>query len=245
MTRWIAGVGLVVAGVLAVAAVATAPDGTPEEGAVPEPETPATAAAPGTPDASPSAAPTPLAVRPAEPTGKPGGRDAPAFDGDLTAAQVPVLRPAPPLEDLDGWLQTGALGDLDGLDDLRGRVVLLQFWTFSCSNCKATIPNLQALRDAHAEREDFAIVGVHYPEFAFEEDPDAIAAAADDLGVTWPIALDTDGTNFHRWQEGSSGYWPRTYVLDREGDIRFDHVGEGRYDELNATVTALLEDGAA
>ena len=69
--------------------------------------------------------------------------------------------------------------------------------------------------------------------------PDAIAAAAEDLGVTWPIALDTARQSFRSWQ-GSPAYWPRTYVLDREGHIRFDHIGEGAYEELNETVAVLL-----
>ena len=86
---------------------------------------------------------------------------------------------------------------------------------------------------------DFEIVGVHSPEFDYEKDPDAIAAASEELGVTWPIALDMFRRSFRSWQ-GSPAYWPRTYVLDREGHIRFDHIGEGAYEELNETVAALL-----
>ena len=83
-------------------------------------------------------------------------------------------------------------------------------------------------------------MGVHAPEFEFERDPEAILAAANDLGVTWPIALDTDRRNFRAWQ-GSPAYWPRTYVLDQDGLIRFDHIGEGAYEELAETVAVLLE----
>lgn len=146
-----------------------------------------------------------------------------------------VLRDAPPLEDIDGWLQS----DVTSLEELRGSVVVLQFWTYSCSNCKATLPHLQGI---YAEYRDHGleIVGVHAPEFDFEKDPAGIREAADRLGVTWPIALDTDKRNFHSWQEGPTAYWPRTYVIDREGRIRFDHIGEGAYDQLEATVTALL-----
>lgn len=180
---------------------------------------------------------TPAQRSPADAAPRSGSVAGPALAERSSAPDIPVLRPAPELTGLDGWLQADGL---ERLDQLRGSVVVLQFWTFSCSNCKATIPNLQTLRDAHADRDDFTIVGVHYPEFPFEEDPEAIAAAAADLGVTWPIALDTRGENFHGWQEGTTGFWPRTYVLDRAGDIRFDHVGEGRYDELNTTVATLL-----
>lgn len=185
-----------------------------------------------------------IATAPGEPDGTPprASPTPPSTPPSPAAGTVPVLGPAPPLNDLDGWLQADGI---TGLDDLRGSVVVVQFWTFGCSNCRATLPNLQALRDTHAERDDFAIVGVHHPEFADEEDPDAIAAAASELGVTWPIALDTDGTNFRTWQPGRR-FWPRTFVVDRDGDIRFDKIGEGAYDELRATVDALLAaDGPA
>jgi thiol-disulfide isomerase/thioredoxin len=148
--------------------------------------------------------------------------------------ELPDLGPAPRLIGLDGWLQT----DISSLDDLRGRVVVVHFWTFGCYNCKNTLPNLETLYAEHAD-DDFEIVGVHSPEFSYEEDPEAISAAAEDLGVTWPIALDTRKKSFFAWQ-GSPAYWPRTFVLDRDGIIRFDHIGEGAYEELNRTVASLL-----
>lgn len=159
---------------------------------------------------------------------------APTAVASGSSAGLPNLGRVPPLEDLDGWLQT----DISSLDELRGKVVVVQFWTFGCRNCKATLPNLQSLYAEHAG-EEFEIVGIHSPEFEYEEDRDAIAAAADELGVTWPIALDTRQRNFFSWQ-GSPAYWPRTYVVDRNGTIRFDHIGEGAYDDLNETVAALL-----
>ncbi len=150
---------------------------------------------------------------------------------------VPVdLGPAPELKGIDGWLQTDAT-DLSGID---ADVIIVQFWTFSCRNCKNTLPFLQ---DIYAEYRDrgLEIVGVHSPEFGFEKDPTKVQEAALDLGVTWPIALDTSRRSFRSWQ-GSPAYWPRTYVLDREGNIRFDHIGEGAYDELEATVAFLLDE---
>lgn len=148
--------------------------------------------------------------------------------------QPPVLRAAPALLHLDGWLQS----EVTSLEELRGDVVIVQFWTFGCHNCKATLPHLQDIYANYHER-GLEIVGVHAPEFGYEKDPDAIAAAAEELGVTWPIALDTNRRDFRRWQ-GSPAYWPRTYVLDREGQIRFDHIGEGAYDQLEQTVSVLL-----
>ncbi len=153
-----------------------------------------------------------------------------------TTSTPPMLGNALALTDLDGWLQT----DVAGLDDLRGQVVIVQFWTFGCYNCKNTIPYLQ---DIYSEYQDagLEIVGVHSPEFDYERDPEAILTAAQDLGVTWPIALDTERRNFRAWQ-GSPAYWPRTYVLDQEGLIRFDHIGEGAYEELEQTVATLLSE---
>lgn len=147
---------------------------------------------------------------------------------------LPDLGPAKELVGIDGWLQA----DVESLEALRGNVVVVQFWTFGCYNCKATLPNLEALYAEH-QGADFEIVGVHSPEFDYEKDPAAITEAAVDLGVTWPIAMDTKRRSFHVWQ-GSPAYWPRTYVLDQEGRIRFDHIGEGAYEELNAAVATLL-----
>ncbi len=150
------------------------------------------------------------------------------------AEAPPVLGPVPDLVDLDGWLQTEAtdFGDFDG------RVRIVQFWTFSCFNCKATIPHLQEIY-ADAGPRGLEIIGVHAPEFDRERDPVAIAQAAADLGVIWPIALDTEKANFRSWQ-GNRRFWPRTYVIDQNNQIRFDHIGEGDYDELAATVDWLL-----
>ncbi len=143
------------------------------------------------------------------------------------------------LTDLDGWLNTSATS----LDEARGTVTILQFWTYACSNCKATLPHLQQIY-AEYRSQGLQIIGVHSPEFSFEEDPANVVLAAADLGVTWPIALDTRKTNFRSWQ-GSRRFWPRTYVIDNQGQIRFNHVGEGSYDELESTVAWLLERGGS
>lgn len=143
------------------------------------------------------------------------------------------------LVELDGWLQT----DATSLEDFDGQVKILQFWTFSCHNCTATIPTLQHLYETY-QADGLEIIGVHAPEFSFEEDPVAVQEAANDLGVTWPIAIDNKKRNFRSWQ-GSRRFWPRTYVIDANGDIRFDHIGEGAYDELEETVAYLLQNGGA
>ncbi len=158
----------------------------------------------------------------------------------------PALGEAPPrlgayqeLVDLDGWINSNAV-DLSSFD---GQVRIVKFWTFGCVNCKNTLPHL---RDIYGrwEPQGLEIIGVHSPEFDYESDPDAVAQATVDQNIPWPVALDTNKTNFRSWQ-GSRRFWPRTYVIDQAGQIRYDHVGEGRYDRLEATVSFLIENPGA
>ena len=140
------------------------------------------------------------------------------------------------LVNLDGWRNT----DNDQISDFDGQVLIVEMWTFGCFNCQNRIPHTQALY-AELEGENFDIIGVHAPEFDFEREIPRIEQAMLDLGVTWPVALDTNKENFRAWQEGGRRFWPRTYVVDQNGDIRFDHIGEGDYEELAETVKYLLD----
>lgn len=152
-----------------------------------------------------------------------------------------MLGEADTLTGLDGWLNT----DAASLEEIRAAntVTVVQFWTFGCRNCKNTLDALSSLYADFGGR-GVEIVGVHSPEFSYEADVDNIIEAAADLGVTWPIALDTHKRNFHRWQEGPTGYWPRVYVIDADNQIRFDRRGDGTatYQELYETVERLLAD---
>lgn len=158
---------------------------------------------------------------------------------DAAPPDLPDRGLHPDLVDIDQWLQT----DITSLEELEGQVVAVQFWTFDCSNWLATLDHMQQLYANHHDQ-GFEIVGVHSPEFDYEADVDNVVAAADRLGVTWPIAIDTNKRTFHAWQEGSTAYWPRIYLLDRSGHIRYDHIGEGHYDEIDAAVRALLAEPA-
>ncbi len=161
-------------------------------------------------------------------------------EDDVSTTRSPPQNfgPVPDLVGLDGWLQT----DGTSFATVKGEVTIVQFWTYTCHNCTATIPFLQQI---YAEHHDsgLEIIGVHAPEFEREKDPVGIQDAADRLGVAWPIALDTEKQNFRAWQ-GSRRFWPRTYVIDQNGDVRFDKIGEGKYAELEATVAYLLANGA-
>lgn len=149
----------------------------------------------------------------------------------------PILDPQPALVDIDGWINT----DASSLDDFDGQVRVVEFWTFGCFNCRNRISHTQEL---YAEFKDqgLEIIGIHAPEFERERDPVAVEEATVDLGVTWPVALDTDKTNFRAWQ-GNRRFWPRVYVLDQNGDVRYDHIGEGDYDGLDEIVEYLIENG--
>lgn len=149
----------------------------------------------------------------------------------------PILPDKPALTDIDGWLNTEATS----LDDFTGQVRVVEFWTFGCFNCKNRIPHTQELYAEFAD-DGLEIIGIHSPEFDRERDPAAVAEATERLGVTWPVALDTDKTNFRSWQ-GGRRFWPRVYVLDQEGNLRYDHIGEGDYDGLHDIVAYLIENG--
>ena len=181
------------------------------------------------------------ALEPAEPVTEVPETTAPEPTVATTVPPEPieVLGEADTLTNLDGWLNT----DATSLEEIRAtnRLTVVQFWTFGCRNCKNT---LEALGQLYTDFRDqgVEIVGVHSPEFSYEADVNNIIEAAADLGVIWPIALDTDKRNFHRWQPGNIGYWPRVYVIDGDNQIRFDRTGDGRatYEQLYETVEQLL-----
>ena len=159
----------------------------------------------------------------------------PAATASSTGGQVlPVSQrqPAPDFTGIDGWLNSSPLT----LQDLRGKVVLIDFWTFSCVNCVRTLPHLKVLYDAYTS-DGFVIVGVHSPEFDFEKVPANVAAAVTRLGVTWPVAIDSAMATWNAYQ---NQYWPAEYLLDQQGRIAYNSFGEGDYTQTDAAVAALL-----
>lgn len=122
------------------------------------------------------------------------------------------------------------------LADLRGQVVLLEFWTFDCINCIRTLPYVERWHQTYAAQ-GLVVIGNHYPEFSYERDINNVAAAAERLGVTYPIALDTDGTT---WRAYNQRYWPTIYLIDKWGEIRYMHIGEGAYDRTEQNMQVLL-----
>jgi cytochrome c biogenesis protein CcdA/thiol-disulfide isomerase/thioredoxin len=139
---------------------------------------------------------------------------------------------APSFRGITNWFNSKPLT----LRELRGKVVLVDFWTYSCINCLRTLPHLKAWwRNYH--RAGLEIVGVHTPEFAFEAVPHNVSKATKQLGVTWPVALDPD---YATWKAYRNEYWPAEYLIDKNGHIRNEHFGEGEYDRTERLIRQLL-----
>jgi thiol-disulfide isomerase/thioredoxin len=121
-------------------------------------------------------------------------------------------------------------------EGLRGSVVAVDFWTYSCVNWLRTLPYVRAWADRYAEA-GLTVVGVHAPEFGFEHDLDNVRRAAGELGVGYPVVIDND---FAIWRSFENHYWPAVYLVDRDGRIRFHHFGEGAYEETERAIQQLL-----
>jgi len=124
---------------------------------------------------------------------------------------------------------------------LRGKVVLIDFWTYSCVNCVRTLPYLRAWYQAYASK-GLVIIGVHSPEFAFEKVTANVQAAIRDLKVTWPVVQDND---YKEWNAYANNYWPAHYFIDARGHVRYVHYGEGEYDTSEKVIQALLAEAGA
>ena len=144
---------------------------------------------------------------------------------------LPVGAAAPDLV-ARGWLNSPPLSGAH----LAGKVVVYDFWTYSCVNCVRTLPYLRAWHDRYA-RDGLVLVGVHSPEFDFEKDHGNVEAAVHRLKVTWPVALDDD---MAIWRAFQNRYWPAKWVADRQGRIRYFHAGEGNYAETEDVIRSLL-----
>ncbi len=136
------------------------------------------------------------------------------------------------LDDAPVWINSAPLT----ADGLRGRVVLVDFWTYSCVNWLRTLPYVRAWDETYRDR-GLVVVGVHAPEFGFEHDLDNVRGAARELGVGYPVVIDND---FTIWRSLDNHYWPAVYLVDRDGRVRFHHFGEGAYEETERAIQQLL-----
>lgn len=122
------------------------------------------------------------------------------------------------------------------LDDIADKVVLVDFWTYSCVNCLRTVPYLREWHEKYKD-DGLVIIGIHTPEFEFEQDPKNVREAMLRLGVTWPVVLDND---FENWDAFDNKFWPAKYLTDTEGNIVYTHFGEGNYEETEEKIRELL-----
>ncbi len=143
-------------------------------------------------------------------------------------------RMAPPMTGATHWLNSPPLDD----SMLRGKVVLVDFWTYSCINCLRTLPYLKAW-DEKYRAQGLVIIGVHSPEFSFEKDLQNVERAVRDLGIKYPVALDNQ---YAIWNAYENEYWPAHYLLDAQGRIRHQHFGEGAYQETELMIRNLLKE---
>jgi cytochrome c biogenesis protein CcdA/thiol-disulfide isomerase/thioredoxin len=139
---------------------------------------------------------------------------------------------APEVEGITQWINSKPLT----VRGLRGKVVLIDFWTYSCINCLRTLPHVKAWDRAYRD-DGLTIIGVHAPEFAFERVPSNVRAAVRKLGVRYPVALDND---FATWRAYANEYWPAKYLIDRTGRVRYFHFGEGEYDKTERLIRRYL-----
>ena len=140
------------------------------------------------------------------------------------------------LSALDGapvWLNSDPLG----AEGLRGRVVVVDFWTYSCVNWLRTLPYVSAWAERYRD-DGLVVVGVHAPEFGFEHDLNNVRRAVSELSVGHPVVIDND---FAVWRSFDNHYWPALYLVDRDGRVRFHHFGEGAYEEIERAIQRLLD----
>jgi cytochrome c biogenesis protein CcdA/thiol-disulfide isomerase/thioredoxin len=170
------------------------------------------------------------------------GSDRPS-EQELEIAGYPESEPGElsdfgPAPKLTGINETYNLPDGAKLDDafLEDKVVVYDFWTYTCINCIRTLPYLRKLHDRYA-KDGLVIVGVHAPEFAIEKDEGNVRKAIRNLEVTWPVATDPD---LDTWNAFHNHYWPAKYIADRDGNLRYTHFGEGGYEETEAVIRELL-----
>ncbi len=150
------------------------------------------------------------------------------------ADALPAEGTLPPLAGAVQWLNSKPLTP----QDLKGKVVLIDIWTYSCINCLRSLPYVEAWAKKYRDQ-GLVVIGVHAPEFAFERDPSNVAKAVRDYGITYPVAIDN---NYAIWRALGNQYWPAHYFIDAHGRIRHHHYGEGEYVQSEQVIQQLLEE---
>lgn len=161
-------------------------------------------------------------------TAAPSPSNAPGASPEASASAATIPEP----QGIAFWVNSEPLT----IASLRGKVALVDFWTYSCVNCIHTLPYLKDWHGKYASR-GLVIVGVHTPEFEFEKDINNVRVAVQKYGITWPVALDND---YATWRAYANRYWPHKYLADGKGRLRYHHIGEGGYIETEQWIRKLL-----
>ena len=177
----------------------------------------------------PAATATPVPSKPA-PTAQASASSHASIVTPATGDEMTV----PEIRGIASWINSEPIT----FEAQRGKVVLVDFWTYTCVNCIRTLPFLKAWHEKYADK-GLVIVGVHTPEFDFEKDRDNVIEATEGFGLKWPIAQDND---FKTWRAFDNRYWPAKYLVDKDGYIRYTHFGEGAYEETELWIRGLLEE---
>jgi thiol-disulfide isomerase/thioredoxin len=155
----------------------------------------------------------------------------------LAMSQLPIEGEFPSLSGATGWLNSPPLTAAG----LRGKVVLVDIWTYTCINWLRTLPYVRAWAEKYKDH-GLVVIGVHTPEFAFEKNVDNVRRAAKDMRVDYPIAIDSD---YAIWRAFKNNYWPALYIVDAQGRIRHHHFGEGEYEQAEMVIQQLLSEAEA
>lgn len=150
----------------------------------------------------------------------------------MPGMELPKLGPMPELEDFAAWINSEPLTR----KDLEGKVVLIDFMTYSCINCIRTWPFINSWHEKYKD-DGLLIIGIHTPEFQFEKDEENVRKAMKDAGIEFPVALDN---NYTTWRNFNNRFWPAKYLFDKDGILRYTHFGEGKYDETERIIQELL-----
>ncbi|SAL09983.1 thioredoxin family protein [Caballeronia telluris] len=155
-----------------------------------------------------------------------------ATSGAAIAGTPVNSKPAPEFTGIDSWINSDPLT----LNQLRGKVVLVDFWTYSCINCIHTLPQVQSWNQKFKDQ-GLVVVGVHTPEFPFERDTGNVKSAVKRYGITFPVAQDN---RYATWRAYDNQYWPAFYLIDKQGQVVYSHFGEGDYAQTEAAIKTLL-----
>ena len=151
------------------------------------------------------------------------------------SSSLPNLGPAPEFAGIEKWLNSDRPLTMR---ELRGKIVLIDFWTYTCINCIRTLPFVTRWYEKYKDK-GFVVVGVHTPEFEFEKNTNNVLGAIKQYNITYPVAQDND---YKTWRAYDNHYWPAKYLIDVKGNIRYTHFGEGEYEETEMHIKTLLKD---